>query len=109
MDDVVGDIFRVINVLLILAVLVLMANIRAWFFTKPKSERVALVSIPIMLVVLAFGTIETILHNIGFGARVVAFTPSLILLYIGLMKLKKNIDETNRDIRREDHRESGRN
>lgn len=85
------DIFRFFNVVLILAYFVYMLSLKSWWSTRPREERLILVSHPVLLFVTAYSSIEGVLQDLSPGGRVFLYTPSLILCVLGLISLNRKI------------------
>lgn len=86
-----ADIFRIFNVVLIVAYFVYMLSLKSWWATRPREERIILVSQPILLFVTAYASVEGIVQDLSPGGRVFLYTPSLILCVFGLMALNRKI------------------
>lgn len=85
------DVFRIFNVVLIVAYFVYMFSLKSWWATRPREERLILASHPIVLFVTAYSSIEGIMQDLSIGGRVFLYTPSLILCVIGLMTMNRKI------------------
>ena len=85
------DIFRIFNVVLIVAYFVYMFRLTSWWATRPREERLILVSHPVVLFVTAYSSVEGIVQDLSPGGRVFLYTPSLILCVFGLMALNRKI------------------
>ena len=86
-----ADVFRIFNVALIVAYYVYMLGLKSWWATRPREERIILVSHPILLFVTAYSSVEGIVQDLSPGGRVFLYTPSLILCVFGLMTLNRKI------------------
>lgn len=86
-----ADVFRIFNVVLIVAYFVYMMSLKSWWATRPREERFILVSHPVLLFVTAYSSVEGIVQDLSPGARVFLYTPSLILCVFGLMALNHKI------------------
>ena len=86
-----ADIFRIFNVALIVAYFAYMMSLKGWWATRPREERVVLVSHPIVLFVTAYSSVEGIVQDLSPGGRVFLYTPSLILCVWGLISLSRKI------------------
>lgn len=82
---------RVFNILLVLAYFSYMVVLRGWWATRPREERIILISHPILLLVTAYASIEGLVQGLSAGARVFLYTPSLILCLFGLVTLNSKI------------------
>lgn len=86
-----ADIFRLFNVVLIIAYFVYMIYLKDWWATRPREERIILVSHPVLLFVTAYSSIEGIVQDLSPGGRVFLYTPSLALCVFGLLILNRKI------------------
>lgn len=86
-----ADIFRFFNVVLIIAYFVYMLRLKSWWSTRPRVERLILVSHPVLLFVTAYSSVEGIILDLSPRGRVFLYTPSLILCVFGLMTLNRKI------------------
>ena len=101
------DIFRILNVILIIAYFAYMMSLKGWWATRPREERLILVSHPVLLFVTAYSSIEGIMQDLSPGGRVYLYTPSLILCVFGLMTMNRKIRTIKK--REEVTHQNGRN
>lgn len=86
-----SDYLRLFNILLICAYFVYMVTVIDWWATRPREERMVLVSHPILLGITAYASLEGITSDLSPGVRVFLYTPSLILCLVALVALSKKI------------------
>lgn len=86
-----SDYLRLFNILLIFTYFVYMFSVIDWWATRPREERMILVSHPILLGITAYASLEGIINDLSPGARVFLYTPSLILCLVALVALSKKI------------------
>lgn len=86
-----ADFFRIFNVVLVFAYFCYMMSLKNWWATRPREERLILVSHPVLLFVTAYSSVEGIAQDLSPGGRVFLYTPSLILCVFGLMALNHKI------------------
>lgn len=87
----IEDSFRVINLLVISVCLIQSITLKNWWLSNRKELRLILITIPILMLTIAYGTIEAIIQDVGFGGRVLLYTPSLILVMISFSLMKKKV------------------
>lgn len=90
------DLFRFLNIALILLCFYQMIKLRVWWFSRLKEERLILVTIPLLLLMMLLSTIESIIQNVGFGSRVMLYTPVLILCIFSVVNMSRKVKKVKR-------------
>ena len=98
------DIVRFLNIALIILCFYQMIKIRVWWLSRPKEERLILVTIPLLLLLLLLSSAESIMQNIGFGSRVMLYTPVLILCIFSVVNMSRKVKKIKR---KEDQHDDG--
>lgn len=97
----IEDVIRLINMGLIVVCFYYMWHLNRWWASRPKEERLILTTVPLLLVIILFSSGESLVQNVGFGARLLLFTPVLILCIVGSGLLAKKIREVDKDRKEE--------
>lgn len=96
------DLFRILNMSLIVVWFYFMWKLHPWWASRPKEERMLLVCMPLLLLITLFSSGESLAQNVGFGARVLLLTPVLSLLIFSTFKLSRKINKNLKIMREED-------
>lgn len=97
----IEDVLRLINIGLIVVWFYFMCYLYQWWASRPKEERMILTTIPLLLLLILFSTGESLAQDVGFGSRLLIFTPVLILCIFSSVKLALKVRHINRS-RKED-------
>lgn len=95
----IEDLVRLLNMVLTVICFYYMWHLNRWWASRPKEERLILTSIPLLLIVLLYSSGESIIQDVGFGTRLLLYTPVLIICIIGsfLLARKIRLIEKNRE------------
>lgn len=93
----VEDLFRLLNMSLVLVWFYFMWKLQPWWSSRPREERGLLACMPLLLLIVLFSSGEALAQNIGFGARVLLFTPILSLCIYSSFKLARKVHKISKE------------
>lgn len=100
----IEDLLRILNMTLVVVWFAQMWYLHKWWASRPKEERLILACMPLLLLLILFSSGESILQDVGFGSRVLLFTPILVLCLFSSFKMAKKVRKINKK-REEDNSE----